>query len=91
MITAAVWVFGVVLSLSPLLQIIKIIKLKRSEEVSILYYLVLSVSVFFWMLYGIQEQKLELIIPNCISTVLALTTISVILIYRRVEKDSLYE
>jgi MtN3 and saliva related transmembrane protein len=74
-IGAATW--GVVMALSPLLQIRKMLARRSSEDVSIGYFWVLIVGFVLWLAYGASIKNLTLVIPNAVALVVALITVAV--------------
>ena len=74
-VAAASW--GVIMGLSPVLQIRRIIRRRSSEDVSISYFGVLLIGFFLWMAYGIAIGDLVLIIPNSVAICIAIATIVV--------------
>jgi uncharacterized protein with PQ loop repeat len=72
-----------VLEFNPILQTIKIIKLKEAKDVSIWTYLMIFIIGVMWLVYSIQIESLPLIIGNAIKIFASLTVIVVYLRYRR--------
>ena len=54
-------------------QVVKIWKSKHTLDISLGMFLIFSVGVFLWLLYGIQLGALPLILANGITLVLSLT------------------
>ena len=71
------------LEFNPILQAIKIIRLKQSKDVSVYTFLMILVIGVMWLVYGIKIQSLPLIIGNSIKLFASLTVIIVYLIYRQ--------
>jgi uncharacterized protein with PQ loop repeat len=84
-ISAAAW--GVVMALSPALQIRKIIRYRSSREVSIAYFCVLLVGFALWVAYGLMIENLYLAIPNAVAFSVCVATIAVALWYRASRRD----
>lgn len=85
-IGAATW--GVVMALSPLLQIRKMLERRSSEDVSIGYFLVLIVGFVLWFAYGASIGSLTIMIPNSVALVVALVTVTIARLLRsRGKKD----
>jgi uncharacterized protein with PQ loop repeat len=85
-IGAATW--GVVMALSPLLQIRKMLERRSSEDVSIGYFLVLIVGFVLWLAYGASIGSLTIMIPNSVALVVALVTVTIARLLRsRGKKD----
>jgi MtN3 and saliva related transmembrane protein len=64
-VMAATW--GVVMAVSPLLQIRKIIRRGSSRDVSIGYLAVLVIGFCLWIAYGISIANPALIVPNSVA------------------------
>ena len=72
-IGAASW--GIVMALSPVLQIRRILDRRSSDDVSISYFLVLLFGFTLWIAYGISIGNLILVIPNTVAVCVAVLTI----------------
>jgi MtN3 and saliva related transmembrane protein len=77
---AAAW--GVLMAISPALQIRKILQHRSSREVSIAYYWVLLVGFALWVAYGLTIDNYFLVVPNAVAFTICTTTIAVALRYR---------
>jgi uncharacterized protein with PQ loop repeat len=77
---AAAW--GVLMAISPGLQIRKMLHHRSSREVSIAYFWVLLVGFVLWIAYGAAIGNWFLIVPNAVALTVAVTTIAVALRYR---------
>jgi len=66
------------LEFNPLIQAIKIAKLKRAKEVALPTYLMILTIGTMWLIYGIQIQSLPLIVGNAIKCA---TTGTVVFLY----------
>jgi MtN3 and saliva related transmembrane protein len=80
-ILAAGW--GVLMALSPVLQIRRILERRSSADVSISYLLVLEVGFLLWLAYGIALSNLAIITPNTVAFLIGLLTVVVTLRFRR--------
>lgn len=80
-VAAAAW--GVVMALSPSLQMRAIVRHRSSRDVSIAYLVVLLVGFVLWIAYGVALDNLALIVPNSIALAVGAATIGVALWYRR--------
>ncbi len=70
-------VYGVLMSLAPLLQATKIRRRRSSKDVSILYLVVLVVGFSLYLAYGISISNRLLIVTNTVSIVATATTLLV--------------
>lgn len=80
-VTASSW--GVLMGISPLLQIRRMLRQRSSREVSLGYYVILLAGFLLWISYGIAAQNLVLIIPNTIALLVGLTLVAVALRLRQ--------
>jgi MtN3 and saliva related transmembrane protein len=79
-ISAAAW--GVLMAISPGLQIRKMLHHRSSREVSIFYFWVLLVGFTLWVAYGLTIDNWFLIVPNAVAFTVCVTTIAVALRFR---------
>ena len=79
--SAASW--GVLMALSPVLQIRAILQRGSSSGVSIAYFGVLAVGFCLWIAYGAAIGNVALLVPNCVALLLALATIGVAAAHRQ--------
>ncbi|MGH2734367.1 MAG: SemiSWEET family sugar transporter [Actinomycetota bacterium] len=79
-VAAASW--GVLMALSPVLQIRRILQRGSSEDVSIGYFIVLLVGFSLWIAYGVARSDAVLILPNTIAVLVTVTTVGIALRYR---------
>ena len=79
-VTAAAW--GVVMALSPILQIRSMRLHRSSQAVSIGYLSVLLTGFGLWLAYGASIHNPALVVANSISIVVSGATIGVALHYR---------
>jgi uncharacterized protein with PQ loop repeat len=77
---AATW--GVVMAISPILQIRAIRAHRSSRGVSVGYQYVLLMGFILWLSYGIALHNPAIIIPNAVAVVVSVVTILVWLHYR---------
>ncbi|MEM7326836.1 MAG: SemiSWEET family transporter [Actinomycetota bacterium] len=76
-IEAVATVYGVLMSLAPLLQARKIVQRRSSADVSTLYLIVLLVGFSLYLAYGISISNRLLIITNTVSIVATAATLLV--------------
>ena len=74
--------YGVVMAISPLLQIRAIMLTQNSAGVSAGYQRVLLVGFLLWLAYGIASDNWAIIVPNVVAAFVSLATILVTLRYR---------
>ena len=61
---------GVCTSVSLLPQLIKLIKEKKSEDISLFYLIILFVGLSLWIWYGVLRDDIPIIVTNSFSLVL---------------------
>lgn len=78
---AASW--GVLMAISPLLQIRRMLERRSSADVSIAYLSVLQIGFTLWIAYGVALGNLALVVPNSVAFLIGAATIGVAVAYRR--------
>ncbi len=79
-VVAASW--GVLMAISPILQIRRILERRSSDDVSLAYLGVLMIGFVLWAAYGISLPNLALIIPNALALMVTFVTVMVARHYR---------
>lgn len=74
-VSAAAW--GVLMGISPILQIRRMIRQRSSRDVSIGYFTVLLIGFAIWLCYGIAARNPVLIVPNAVALLVGISTIVV--------------
>ena len=77
---AAAW--GILMAVSPGLQIRKMLHHRSSREVSIAYFWVLLVGFTLWVAYGLAISNWFLVVPNAVAFTVCAMTIAIALRYR---------
>ena len=77
---AASW--GILMAISPSLQIRRILRHRSSRDVSITYFWVLLVGFVLWIAYGVVIDNWFLIVPNAVALTVSAATIAVARHYR---------
>lgn len=75
--------YGVLMAVSPILQIRRMLETHSSSDVSLAYLGVLNIGFALWFAYGISIGNWALIVPNCVAFGVGLATILVALRLRR--------
>ena len=75
--------YGVLMAVSPMLQVRRMLETRSSTDVSIAYLGVLEVGFALWIGYGVTLGNWALIVPNCVAFSVGLATILVALLLRR--------
>jgi uncharacterized protein with PQ loop repeat len=79
-VVAASW--GVLMALSPALQIRRMLERRSSADVSLAYLSVLQVGFVLWVAYGISLGNPALIIPNSVALCVGIATMAIAWSYR---------
>ena len=79
-VVAASW--GVLMALSPLLQIRRMLERRSSADVSLAYLGVLQLGFTLWIAYGISVPSAVLIVPNSVAFLIGAATIGIAVRYR---------
>ena len=74
--------YGVVMAVSPMLQIRAILRSRTSAGVSAGYQRVLLVGFLLWLAYGVASDNWAIIVPNVVAAFVSLATIVVTTRYR---------
>ena len=78
---------GICTAISLLPQIIKIIKEKAAQDISLFYLLILLCGLGLWTYYGFLKKDVPIIATNIFSMVLNIVVIALGSIYGRKKKD----
>jgi len=74
-IIAASW--GVMMALSPILQLRRILERRSSADISIAYLAVLQVGFTLWMAYGIALGNVAIVVPNSVAFLVGAATLAI--------------
>ena len=74
---------GICTSISLLPQIIKVVRQKKAQDISLFYLFVLLAGLALWTYYGFMKDDVPIIATNIFSMVLNITMIVLGLIYKR--------
>ena len=66
---------GVMTAVSMLPQLIKIIKEKKADDVSIVMLVILNTGLILWSIYGFMRDDMPIIVTNCFSILLNITVL----------------
>ena len=69
--------YGVLMAISPALQIRRMLERQSSADVSLSYLLVLEVGFLLWIAYGVSLPNVAIIVPNVVAVTVGLATILV--------------
>jgi MtN3 and saliva related transmembrane protein len=70
---AALW--GIVMAVSPLLQIRRIVIRRSAADVSLGYLAVLQIGFALWVAYGLAAQNPVLVVPNSLAALMGAATL----------------
>ena len=77
---AATW--GVMMAVSPALQVRRILERHSSADISIAYLAVLQVGFTLWVAYGISLRNPAIIVPNAVALLVGAATIAIAFRFR---------
>ena len=77
---AASW--GVLMAISPSLQVRRVLDRRSSADISLSYLAVLQVGFTLWIAYGIALRNPAIIVPNSVAFLVGVATILVALRFR---------
>lgn len=83
---AATW--GVLMALSPILQMRRMLERRSSADVSLSYLAVLQVGFTLWMAYGIALGNAAIIVPNAVAFLVGAATFAIAFRYRDPRRPS---
>jgi uncharacterized protein with PQ loop repeat len=75
--------YGVLMAVSPALQIRHMLERRSSADVSLSYLMVLEVGFGLWIAYGVSLRNVAIIVPNVVAVSVGLATILVARHFRR--------
>jgi MtN3 and saliva related transmembrane protein len=76
-VAAAAW--GVMMGISPVLQIRRMLRQRSSRDVSVGYFAILLVGFLLWIGYGIAARNLALVVPNTVALLIGASTVAIAL------------
>ena len=79
-VIAATW--GVMMALSPVLQLRRILERRSSADISIAYLAVLEVGFALWIAYGIALGNVAIVVPNSVALLVGAATIAIAFRFR---------
>lgn len=74
---------GIFTATSLLPQVIKTLKEKKAEDVSLLMLLVLQAGLILWIIYGFKREDMPIIITNCFSLLVNITMVILRIRYKK--------
>jgi MtN3 and saliva related transmembrane protein len=79
-VVAASW--GVMMALSPILQLRRILERRSSADISIASMAVLQVGFTLWMAYGFALGNVAIILPNSVAFLVGAATLAIAVRFR---------
>lgn len=79
---------GICTSISMLPQLFKLIRTKKSDDISLFYLLVLFVGIALWIWYGFLRDDLPIIVTNSFSLLVNGVVLVLSIRYKRSQKFS---
>jgi MtN3 and saliva related transmembrane protein len=74
---------GICTAASMLPQVIKTIKEKKAEDVSMLMLIILMTGLILWIIYGIQRNDMPIILTNSFSLLVNITMMTLRIKYKK--------
>ena len=74
---------GVLTSISMIPQLIKVIREKNAQDLSLVMILVLITGLSLWVWYGILKNELPIIISNAFAVLINITLLICIFLYQK--------
>ena len=74
---------GGITSVAMMPQLIKVLKEKNAEDISVVTLLVLIAGLSLWVWYGILQDELPIILSNAFSVLINITLLICSLIYKK--------
>ena len=74
---------GTLTSIGFIPQIVKGIKTKKMNDVSLIQYIILTAGMCFWLAYGILLKEIPIILANSFAVISCITTISLKIKYTK--------
>ena len=75
--------YGVLMAVSPALQIRRMLERRSSADVSLSYLVVLEPGFLLWIAYGVSLPNVAIVVPNTVAASVGLATILVARHFRR--------
>lgn len=63
-------------------QAIKTIRTKQTKDLSLAMYICVTIGLSLWLLYGIWDKDLPVIVSNCVTLPFTIATLVMIIKYR---------
>jgi uncharacterized protein with PQ loop repeat len=82
MLASAAAVFGVLMGLAPIFQIVRMVRQRSSADVSFAYVAVLAAGFGFFLAYGVALHNVVLIVSYSVSLVVGCVNLVVIAYFR---------
>ena len=74
---------GICTAASMLPQVIKTIKEKKAEDVSMLMLIILMTGLILWVIYGIKRNDMPIILTNSFSLLVSITMMALRIKYKK--------
>ncbi len=74
---------GFLIAVSAVPQLIKIVRTKEVEDISFLMFVLIFLTQFVWIVYGIHIGDLPIVVTNILSMMVVLSNIFLIVRYRK--------
>lgn len=74
---------GIMTAVSLLPQLIKVIREKKAENISVVYLLTLLTGLSLWVWYGILKEDLPVLLTNSFSVLVNIILMILVLMYKK--------
>lgn len=74
---------GICTAISLLPQLVKMVKNKKAEDISLFYLVILLIGLSLWVWYGVLRSDVPIIATNCFSLLLNITILVLGVKYKR--------
>ncbi len=72
-ITALGYIAGTLTTVAFIPQLVKVWKTRRTRDISLIMFAVISSGIFLWLIYGLLINSLPIIAANLVTFIIALT------------------
>ena len=80
--------WGLIMALSPLMQVRLILRIGNAAGTSIVWIVVLKIGLILWLAYGVATGSAPLIITNAVSVTVSFVLLGVVLVLRHRQRVS---
>jgi uncharacterized protein with PQ loop repeat len=74
--------FGVMMSISPLLQVARVVRRGSSDDIAVLPLVVVVIGCALWLSYGLASNEPTLVVANVVGTMVNIGVLTTVLRFR---------